>query len=263
VPSATQAAAGATIVAYVPRPRARALIRSGVSRRRAQVRLAPTPEAFRGALRRRLVDAALVDVGTPGDVTPRVVALAADYPSIPFFGIAPFRAADAPLIALCARHDFVDVLADGVDDAALWCVLAARSFSARFAAALRDPPASLGLATPLQLATWRCLVAKGGRAVRTIQLARALGVTREHLSRTFAAAGAPKLKRVIDLVRLLAAAELAKNPGYDLRDVARLLGFASASLLSGTAQRVVGTRAPSLSALRAVDLVGRFVRGRG
>ncbi|MGH7718070.1 MAG: helix-turn-helix domain-containing protein, partial [Gemmatimonadaceae bacterium] len=221
------------------------------------------PEQFRGALRRRLVDAALVDVGTPGDVTRRVIALAVEYPSIPFFGIAPFRAADAPFIALCARHDFVDVLADGVDAAALWWVLAARSFSSRFAAALRDPPASLGLTTALQLATWRRLVGDGGRVVRTIHLARALGVTREHLSRTFASAGAPNLKRVIDLVRLLAAAELAKNPGYDLRDVARLLGFTSPTLLSRTAQRVVGTRAPSLAALRAVDLVSRFVRGRG
>ena len=53
--------------------------------------------------------------------------------------------------------------------------------------------------------------------------ARELGVTREHLSRTFAADGAPNLKRIIDLVRLLAAAELAKNPGYDIRDVAQVL----------------------------------------
>jgi hypothetical protein len=36
----------------------------------------------------------------------------------------------------------------------------------------------------------------------------------------------PNIKRVIDLVRLLAAAELAKNPGYDVGDVARALGFA-------------------------------------
>jgi AraC-like DNA-binding protein len=88
-------------------------------------------------------------------------------------------------------------------------------------------------------------------------------VTREHLSRSFASAGAPNLKRVIDLVRLLAAAELSKNPGYDVRDVARVLGFASASHLSSTAQRIVGTKPASLARLRAVDLVDRFGQGRG
>ncbi len=90
-----------------------------------------------------------------------------------------------------------------------------------------------------------------------------MGVTREHLSRSFASRGAPNLKRVIDLVRLVAAAELAKNPGYDVRDVARVLDFASASHLSSTAQRVVGTRPASLARLRAVDLIERFSQGRG
>ena len=88
-------------------------------------------------------------------------------------------------------------------------------------------------------------------------------MTREHLSRSFSSAGAPNLKRVIDLVRLLAAAELSKNPGYDVRDVARVLGFASASHLSSTAQRVVGTKPASLSRLRAIDLFERFGQGRG
>jgi AraC-like DNA-binding protein len=88
-------------------------------------------------------------------------------------------------------------------------------------------------------------------------------VTREHLSRTFAADGRPNLKRVIDLVRLLAAAELAKNPGYDVRDVAKVLGFASPSHLSTTAQRIVGTKPASLSRLRTIDLIDRFTRGHG
>jgi transcriptional regulator GlxA family with amidase domain len=107
------------------------------------------------------------------------------------------------------------------------------------------------------------VIARGGRPIRTSELAATLGVTREHLSRSFAAAGAPNLKRVIDLVRLLAAAELSKNPGYDVRDVARVLGFASASHLSSTAQRIVGTKPASLARLRAVDLVDRFGQGRG
>jgi AraC-like DNA-binding protein len=90
-----------------------------------------------------------------------------------------------------------------------------------------------------------------------------LDVTREHLSRSFAADGAPNLKRIIDLVRIIGAAELAKNPGYDLRDVANILSFASSSHLSSTAMRVVGTKPMSLTRLRTVDLIDRFVKGHG
>ena len=137
-----------------------------------------------------------------------------------------------------------------------------RTFSARFVAALSDPPPSLGLKTEMQLATWRGILAGSGRPVRTAALAREVGVSREHLSRHFSAPGAPNLKRVIDLVRMIGAAELAKNPGLDVRDVAKILGFASSSHLAVTAQRVLGTRPASLSRLRTVDLVERFTQGR-
>ena len=43
-------------------------------------------------------------------------------------------------------------------------------------------------------------------------------------------------------MRLISAAELAKNPGYDVSEVARVLEFASPSHLTSTAQRIVGTR---------------------
>ena len=99
--------------------------------------------------------------------------------------------------------------------------------------------------------------------MRTSALAEELRVTREHLSRSFAAAGGPNLKRIIDLVRIVAAAELAKNPGYDLRDIAGILDFASSSHLSSTAMRVVGTKPTSLARLRTVDLVERFAKGHG
>jgi AraC-like DNA-binding protein len=74
--------------------------------------------------------------------------------------------------------------------------------------------------------------------------------------------GSPNLKRVIDLVRLIGAAELAKNPGLDIRDVAKILGFASSSHLAVTAQRLLGTRPASLSRLRTIDLIDRFMQGR-
>ena len=214
-------------------------------------------------LRTTLTDAVIIDLGSSGDETERASALAREFPSLPFVGIAPLRGADGPALATAAGYDFADVLAEGVDDGVLRMLLAPMMFSTRFACALWNPPPSLGLDAPLQQSAWRTVIARGGRPVRTGELAATLGVTREHLSRSFASAGAPNLKRVIDLVRLLAAAELSKNPGYDVRDVARVLGFASASHLSSTAQRIVGTKPASLARLRAVDLVDRFGQGRG
>jgi AraC-like DNA-binding protein len=158
--------------------------------------------------------------------------------------------------------EFCDILAEGVDDIVAKDVVAPRTFSARFMSALAEPPASLGLKTPMQRATWRSILAGAGRPVRTAALASEVGVSREHLSRHFSTPGAPNLKRVIDLVRMISAAELAKNPGLDIRDVAKILGFASSSHLAVTAQRVLGTRPASLSRLRTVDLIDRFTQGR-
>jgi transcriptional regulator GlxA family with amidase domain len=173
------------------------------------------------------------------------------------------RAADAAPTADCAGREFAGAIIEGVDDPVLREVVLRAAFSVRFAQALEGPPPALGLRSPLQLSAWRMVVAHAGRPVQTATLASTLAVTREHLSRSFAANGSPNLKRVIDLVRLIAAAELAKNPGLDLRDVATVLGFASPSHLSTTAQRIVGTKPVSLTRLRTTDIVDRFVRGHG
>ena len=240
------------------------MARAMFPRRRHHLILTRTSAAFEQAFREALVDAALVDVGgQPTDDVWRAARLANEFPSVPFFGLLALRPSDATALTQCVASDFSDVLVEGVDDSVAREIVQRESFSARFARALHDPPDSLSLSRPLQQATWRWVVACAGRGVRTDSLARMLRITREHLSRTFAADGGPNLKRVIDLVRLLAAAELAKNPGYDVRDVAKVLGFASPSHLSTTSQRIVGTKSASLSRLRTVDLIERFTRGHG
>jgi AraC-like DNA-binding protein len=251
------------VVVFTNRERARALLRGAFPRRRARLIMTRTPDELDSAFRTALVDAAIVDLAGAHEDTWRAAGLAREFPSIPFFGLTALRAAEAPALAQCAALDFADVLVESVDDAVARDLVLRHAFSTRFTSALAEPPGALGLDTQLQRAAWRCIVAWSGRPVRTQLLADAIGVTREHLSRTFAASGAPNLKRVIDLVRLIAAAELAKNPGYDVRDVAAVLDFASSSHLSSTAQRVVGTKPASLSRLRAVDLVDRFTRGHG
>ncbi len=252
-----------TIVVYAVRDRARALVRSAFPKRRTRTIVARTPGEMQSAFRQNLVDAALVDLGSGADDLWKVAALSLEYPSAPFFGLLPLRSADGPALARAAALEFADVLVEGVDDAVARELVYPRTFTARFAEALSSPPPVVGLRDERQRAVWRIIVAQAGRPVRTAGIADAMGLSREHLSRVFASAGAPNLKRVIDLVRLIAAAELAKNPGYDVRDVAAVLGFASSSHLSSTSQRIVGTRPASLSRLRTVDLVERFSQGRG
>lgn len=250
-----------SVLAFTPRERARELLKRSFPRRRGRLVLARTVGEFTAAFRRGLVDAAIVDVAAPTDDTWRAAKLAADYPSVPFFALAPMRLADGASLARCAEADFTDVLAEGMDEAALRELVVPHSFSVRFGVALHDAHLALGLGTPIQERAWRAVVALGGRTVRTEAIAAQLHVTREHLSRSFAAAGSPNLKRIIDLVRLIAAAELAKNPGYDASDVAQVLAFASPSHLTSTAQRILGTKSASLARLRTGDLIERFRQG--
>lgn len=250
-----------SLLVFHVRDRVRQLARAAFPRRRARLLLVKSADDATTALRTTLVDAALVDLGTLTEEGWRAASLAQEFPSVAFFGVAPLRAADGPTLGRCATMGFADVLVDGVDDDVTRELVMAASFSARFGAALHNPSPVLGLQHPLQQAAWRVVVSRGGRAVQTAEVAARLGVTREHLSRTFSSHGAPNLKRVIDLVRLIAAAELAKNPGYDIRDVAQVLEFASSSHLASTAQRIVGTKPASLARLRTVDLIERFMHG--
>ncbi|MEX2180851.1 MAG: helix-turn-helix domain-containing protein [Gemmatimonadaceae bacterium] len=253
------------VVAYGVRERTRELLRKSFPKRRGRLTIVRSRDGLLGALQQTMVDAVVVDLVQPSEDHWAAAALARDFPSIPFFAIAALRPADLPGIAKALTQlEFADCLSEGVDDAVLRELILPATFTARFAMALQGAERRLGLTSDVQRQAWRLVIAHGGRTVRTETIARALGLTREHLSRRFAADGAPNLKRVIDLVRLLAAAELAKNPGYDVPDIARVLGFASASHLSASCQRVIGVKSASLARLRPTDLLDRFLKqGRG
>ncbi len=251
------------VVAHTKRERARAMLRDAFPRRKGRLVFARNAQEVSDALRTSLVDAVVVDISAGHEESFKVSALAGDHPTAAFFAVTPLRGGDTPAVADSAQREFAGMLVEGVDDAAVRSIVLRASFTTRFASALADPPSSLGLDTGLQRQVWRMLVAHAGRPVRTSALSTELGMTREHLSRSFSAKGSPNLKRVIDLVRVIAAAELAKNAGLDLRDVAKVLGFASPSHLSTTAMRIAGTKPASLTRLRAVDLFERFSRGNG
>jgi AraC-like DNA-binding protein len=262
VTSSGESATLPTLVVHLERERARAVVRAAFPRRRWKIVSTKTAEELESVFRRVLVDAALIDLGSPDDNTWKAAAFSAEFPSAPFFGILPLRPSDTPSVARAAGLGFVDLIVDGIDDNAVRDLVMPHAFSTRFRAALGEPPHSLGLTTQLQRAAWDVIVGHSGRPVTTRDLAKTIGLSREHLSRNFARPGAPNLKRVIDLVRLIAAAELAKNPGHDIRDIARILDFASSSHLAVTAQRIFGTRPASLARLRTTDLIDRFAQGR-
>jgi AraC-like DNA-binding protein len=250
------------VIALVTRDRARAALRLAFPRRVAALHLVRTRRELAAAFRRHLVDAAIVDLASPTEDTVAALDLAREFPSAPFIGLTPLRPSDTSLVARAAGADFSDVVVEHVDDSVLRHLVEDQGFTRRFSRALQDPPESLLLTSRLQRQAWGAVVAHGGRPIVTDVIAQALGVSREHLSRVFSVEGAPNIKRVIDLVRLIAAAELAKNPGYDIGDVAGVLGFASSSHLSTAAIRIAGTRPTSLARLRAVDLIERFVKDR-
>lgn len=251
------------VVAHAKRDRARTILRAAFPRRKGRLVFARNGDEVRDALRTSLVDAVIVDIAGAQEEAWKVTSLAGDHPTTAFFGITPLRVADAPAVADCVHRDFAGVLVEGVDDAVARDLVVRATFSARFARALAHPPSSLSLGSAIQHQVWTLVVARAGRPVRTDTLAAELRLTREHLSRSFAANGSPNLKRVIDLIRVIAAAELAKNPGLDLRDVSTILGFASPSHLSTTALRIAGTKPVSLTRLRTVDIIERFVHGHG
>ena len=251
------------VVALVRRERARTMLRGAFPRRKGRLVFARNVDDVVGSLRTSLVDAVVVDIAGPQEETLKAVSLATEYPSVAFLAISPMRAGDASAVADCAHRDFAGTLVEGVDDSVARDLVLRAAYSNRFARALAQPPPSLALESPIQRKAWSIVVAHAGRPVRTSTLAAELNVTREHLSRSFSANGSPNLKRVIDLVRVIAAAELAKNPGLDIRDVAAVLGFASPSHLSTTSLRIAGPKPVSLTRLRTVDIVERFVRGHG
>ena len=253
-----------SVVACGARERTKDVLRRAFPRRRARLAFVRSRDDLLATLKTTLVDAVVVDLAQAGDDAWAIASLAREFPSIPFVGYAPLRPGDLSALAKACTLEFAECLVEGVEDEVLRELLVPATFTVRFATALQGAEGRVGLTSALQYAAWRFIAAQGGRTVRTEAIAGALKLTREHLSRRFSSDGAPNLKRVIDLVRLLAGAELAKNPGYDLPDIARVLGFASASHLSASCQRLVGVKSGSLARLRPTDLMDRFVRqGRG
>ena len=249
----------AVVPVFNPRAEPRRAVKRGYPRDAGSVRLCRNVAAVERLLYQRLVDAVVLDVKTAPTAA---LALPARFPRIPMFVLSALRSDDGPLLAACDAAGFTGVLVEGVDNAVAGEWIAARTAQVARREALADAPKLLRLTDRLQLAAWDEVLRRVGFPTQTGQVAAALRVTREHLSREFAAGGAPNLKRVIDLARTACAADLLGNPGYTVRAVVNILGYASTSHLAGAARRVAGATPQELRAVGPRGVLARFIRGR-
>ena len=244
---------------YHPRRDARRAVKQGYPRRDGTVRLCRSVEAIERLLQQCLVDAIVIDVKAAPDAAR---TLARQYPAIPVFALSPFKPEDAGFVAEVLRAGVAGVLVEGVDNAVAGEWIAARTAQMGRRRALADAPGLLRLTDRLQLAAWHEVLRRVATPLKTAHVAQALRVTREHLSREFAAGGAPNLKRVIDLARTACAADLLANPGYTVQGVARILGYASPRHLGAAARRVAGASVAELRELGLRGVLARFLTGR-
>jgi len=253
----------AVVPVFHPRREARRAVQQGYPSGAGSVRLCRTIQAVERLLYQRLVDAVVLDVkADPAPAPSAGLALPARFPRIPMYAFSAFRPDDGALIASCLAAGFVGILVEGVDNAVAGEWIARRTVQVARREALADAPRLLRLTDRLQLAAWEEVLGRVGVPTQTAHVAQALHVTREHLSREFAAGGAPNLKRVIDLARTACAADLLGNPGYTVRQVVRILGYASPSHLAGAARRVAGATPHELREVGPRGVLARFIRGR-
>jgi transcriptional regulator GlxA family with amidase domain len=236
----------------------------GVLRRsipRGGVRLLPcrTEAQLYQLLSERLLDGVVLSAGESSPA--QLASFRARYPSFPLVAWGGFRPDDGDQLAAWVQGG-ATILIEGVDDAVAGELLRRSTLAAERRRVLADAPRLLRLTDPLQRAAWDLVIDEVERPARTTTLARQLGISREHLSRQFGAGGAPNLKRVIDLVRVVTAAQLLANPGLGLPDVVRVLHFASLSHLSRTSKRISGQPATELSRIGPRGVLTGFLRGK-
>lgn len=218
------------------------------------------PGALRRTLDTRLVDAvvfnpALIPLSS-------LEPLSESFPGIPWVVLAPFRPDDGNLLLECRAAGVVQILIQGVDNAVAGDLVIRVSAAAERRRALSDAVRLLRLSEPIQKQVWSDLLDRVDQPIRTNEIAKRLGCTREHLSREFGAGGAPNLKRVIDLSRVACASAMLRNPGYDVATVAGILRFATASHLNATARRIAGVPSGGLAALGPRGVLANFARGK-
>lgn len=185
------------------------------------------------------------------------------FATVPVIVYGPIRAEDARLLLELDRLGVAAMVVEGVDDAVVGeRVVQSGSMAAR-RAALAGLPKLLRLTEPLQRRAFDLLVGSPGRPPSTTALARRLRVSREHLSRQFGAGGAPNLKRVTDLIRLLGVRQAVGDRQTTLAGAAVLYGFSTPSHLRATIRRTFRVAPSDFAGVPEADLIRRFAHSGG
>lgn len=192
----------------------------------------------------------------------RIRLFVRQYPTIPLVVTGKFRPDDAGAVLAYGRDGAAAILVDGVDTPAAGELVARVTASRRRLKVLHDATRLLRLTELVQRSAFEMILVRAGEPLTTADVAKALHRSREHVSREFAAGGAPNLKRVIDLARIICAAELLQNPGFNVGSAAQTLRYTSASHLSAAARRIAGVTPQELPRLGARGVFLRFLKGR-
>jgi AraC-like DNA-binding protein len=220
---------------------------------------ARSPSHLATLLHQHCLDA--IVIGHDAARGPVLDALRRDYPAIPLILYVPARSDDADLLRRMHRERVAALAIEGIDEPVFPRLLARHGLTARRLADLLPLAARLDLTDDLQRKVWELIIVDAPFRLDTRWIADQFDVRRETLSRRFAAGGAPSLKRAIDAARLVAVAQLLGNPGYNVDDAARLLGFSSVSLLQQTARRTLGVSAREVATLDAGQIASRLSKG--
>ncbi len=216
-----------------------------------------------GAALIRLVTDELIDAVVLGVKSQHTLPLAdfrRRFATVPVVVYGAFRTEDAPLVLELDRLGVRAVLVEGVDDPVIGERVAQSGSTAARRETLADLPRLLRLTEPLQRRAFDQLVASVGRPPSTVVIARKLKVSREHLSRQFGAGGAPNLKRVIDLLRLLGVRQVMGDRVTSMAAAVSLYGFSSASHLRASIRRTFRLAPEEFLTAVQADLVRRFVQ---
>jgi AraC-like DNA-binding protein len=242
------------------RERPRHLLARAFPRGRAQIHVVREADAIEPALQSMLVDAIIVDVlpGTAATVAWRAVEHATRHAPIPAVGLIAPRALDPALLQRLHTAGVGTILIDGVDDAMIRVLLQPVLLTTRFT--LRaDVLLTSHQVGPLADAVWRTGVSHVGRLTSVATVARQLGLSREHLTRTLRASGSPGPKHLLELVRLLVI-QMQLAAGVPIALAAARLGYSSVSHLARAARTATGLTPGRWGTLSAEELIAVAIR---
>ena len=242
-----------------------ASLRRSTPRLAATLRACRTSAAFFKLIETQFIDAAVLGIRAAQAID--LGKLRERFPIIPVVVYGPVRSDHGPLLHQLQAHGVVAVAIEGVDDPVVSELVRRSGYLARRRAELAHLPRSLRLTEPLQRRALDRLLAQVGVPLSADGLARGLGISREHLSRQFAAGGAPNLKRVVDLLQLLVVHDLLGCPGYSHSTVAEWLGFSDESHLRVVVRRLTRLPLRDFRSASGAEIQRRFVaagtRSRG